>query len=251
MSETTNSPSQNNENRKTAKPRRWMRRLLIAAGVLTVAVGGVAALKHTARHASAGPGSQIFGGPMMETGMMAPLHEAGWGHYKAGFGHGRHGDRGHHEGRKHGGRHHGHMHHAGWGGRGFFHGPMSEDKAERRALRMARKLARWVDATPEQKSKLEDIARKLVADVYPVRKEMVSMREKGVDTLVGESVDRVKLAEIREQQIENGRKVATRFSEALADAAEVLTPEQRKVLSDRITKMREWRSWWRGDRDEE
>lgn len=142
--------------------------------------------------------------------------------------------------------HHGWHHKAHFGGRWFGRGPMTEERAQRRAQRMAMRLSRLVDATPEQAERFKSIARDLVSDVYPLRKEMKSARQQAVDILTSDVVDRTKLEDIRATQMANADTATQRFTKALADAAEVMTAEQRAVLNKRIATMREMRDWWRG-----
>ncbi len=223
MNETT----ERNEARKT--PRRVGRlgtRMMLMAGAAAVVGGGALALGNVESFAH-GPG--------------------GWGGGDRGGQHeGRGYKRGHHEGRGH----HRGYHKAHWGGGRWFGGGrhMTEEKAERRALRMAKRLAWAVDATDEQKTKFEDIAKALVKDVYPLRADMQTARDEAIDILTAPSVDTDKLEALRAKQMANAETATKRFTEALADAASVMTDEQRAKLKSRIDALREIRDWWhRGD----
>lgn len=224
-----NNTTQQNDTPK--KPRRIGRlgtRMLLMAGA-AAAVGGGAIAFGNAQSFAHGPGG--WGGPE---------------------GRGFHEGRGPREGRGPGeGRgHHGGFHKAHWGGGRWFGGgrQMTQDKAERRALRMADRLAWAVDATDEQKTKFEDIAKALVKDVYPLRAEMVKAREEAVDILTSPTVDGAKIEDLRAKQMANADTATKRFAQALTEAAGVMTDEQRAKLKSRIAALREIRDWWqRGD----
>ncbi|MEO1206071.1 MAG: periplasmic heavy metal sensor [Pseudomonadota bacterium] len=192
-----------------APPKKRRRRLLLIGGLLGVA--GLAAV---------GIGQ-------------ATLHAHGFG----GFGGGHHfgGPGAHHK--------------AHFGGGFFGRGGMSEERAERRAIRMARHLAAAVDATPEQTEKFRTIAAEVVKDVYPLRRDMKTARQQAIDILTSDTVDRAKLETLRAAQMAKAEEATKRMTTALADAAETMTPEQRADLGERVKSWRELRSWWRGPRD--
>lgn len=209
MNETTDNTNPNAEPAK--KPVKRRSRLLIIGGLLGVLGLGAAGFGYATKHAHGG-----FGG---------------------GFGMGHHG----------GG--HGFHHKAHFGGRWFGRGPMTEERAQRRAARMARHLAAAVDATPDQTTKFKTIAAEFVTDVYPLRKEMKTARQEVVDILTSGTIDRAKLETIRATQMSKADEATKRMTQALADAAEVMTDKQRADLADRVQSWREMRDWWRGPRD--
>jgi Spy/CpxP family protein refolding chaperone len=60
------------------------------------------------------------------------------------------------------------------------------------------------------------------------------------------SIDRAALEALRAEQLALADAASKRFIQALGDAAEVLTPEQRRNLDERIRELRERRGFWHG-----
>lgn len=137
----------------------------------------------------------------------------------------------------------------GWGPpfMGMHHGPMSQAQIEERADRMVRHLAVEVDATNEQQDKLRGIVRAAVKDVVPAAERARNARLQGRELLAAPTINRADLEKLRAEQIGSADAVSKRIVQAIADAAEVLTPEQRKKLNDRFPPHGGfWRPWHRG-----
>ena len=58
------------------------------------------------------------------------------------------------------------------------------------------------------------------------------------------TVDRSAIEALRAEQLSLADAASKRFAQALGDAAEVLTPEQRRKIDDRLTELRERRGFW-------
>jgi protein CpxP len=135
----------------------------------------------------------------------------------------------------------------GWGPHFFHHGPMSQAQIEERADKMVRHLAVEVDATNEQQDKLRGIVRAAVKDVVPAAERARNARLQARDLLAAPTINRADLEKLRVEQIGSADAVSKRIVQAVADAAEVLTPEQRKKLNDRFPPHGGfWRPWHRG-----
>jgi Spy/CpxP family protein refolding chaperone len=132
-----------------------------------------------------------------------------------------------------------------WRGRGFMHGEFDPARAEDRAHRMIRHLAVEIDATREQEEKLRALARSAVKDLLPMREQARAARERARGLLVQQTVDRAAIEAFRTEQMALMDAASRRLAQALADAAEVLTPEQRQKLDERLTELREHRGFWR------
>jgi Spy/CpxP family protein refolding chaperone len=121
-----------------------------------------------------------------------------------------------------------------------------------RADRMIRHLAVEIDATAEQQDKLRAIVRAAVKNVLPVREKMLAARATGRELLIQPTVDRPALEKLRADQIATHEAVSKQLVQAVADAAEVLTPDQRRKISDMLASGGAgwsggpWRSWGRG-----
>ncbi len=143
----------------------------------------------------------------------------------------------------------------GWG-HGFRHGPglmwlggpVDPAKAEMHAERAARHFAVEVDATKAQEQKLIDIAKATVKDLLPLRETVQAARARGLDLLSAPSVDRAAIEALRAEQMANADAFTKRIAQTIADAAEILTPEQRKSLAERIKEFRERHGWLHGPR---
>jgi periplasmic protein CpxP/Spy len=107
-----------------------------------------------------------------------------------------------------------------WHGPGFMRGPLTPGQIEDRVDRGIRHAAIELDATPEQQDKLRAIAKAAVRDLVPMRDKAKGARERAEHLTLADSASK-------------------RFAQAVADAAEVLTPEQRQ-------KAHEWVQWRRG-----
>ena len=111
---------------------------------------------------------------------------------------------------------------------------------------MIRHIAVEVDATAEQQEKLRGIVKNAVKDMLPMREKIFAARQQARDLLFGQSVDRAAIEKLRSEQIGTVDALSKRLTQALADAAEVLTPEQRRKLEGLLPPVGGWRGWWRG-----
>jgi protein CpxP len=104
---------------------------------------------------------------------------------------------------------------------------MSSDPAA-----MAAHLQKMIDAmlpdgTPEQKAKLLAIAKSAHADLGAAHAQFGQAHKRIHDILLQPVVDRAALETLRVEQMHQMDMISTRIVTALADAAEVMTPEQR------------------------
>jgi Spy/CpxP family protein refolding chaperone len=112
------------------------------------------------------------------------------------------------------------------------HGPMDPDQAAKRVDTM---LARMVpDATAEQKSKISTIFKNAMTDLGPLREQHRASRAKMMQLLSQPSIDRAALEQVRATQAQSAEQASKRMTQALADAAEVLTPAQRTKVAERF-----------------
>ncbi len=133
---------------------------------------------------------------------------------------------------------------ADWRG-GFFDG-MIETVVEDRADRAVRHLSIEIDATTEQQDKLRAIVHDAVKDLLPVRTKLMAARTTARDLLTQETIDRAALEKLRTDILATHDAVSKRFVQAVADAAEVLTAEQRRKIADMAAAHRAHWGWGRG-----
>jgi Spy/CpxP family protein refolding chaperone len=143
----------------------------------------------------------------------------------------------------------------GWHGPGFGHGmmggriggPIDPARAERRADRMVRHLSIEIDASAEQQEKLRAIVKSAVKDLVPLREKAQAARQKARQLLTQPTIDRAAIEAFRAEQVAQLDAVSKRLAQALTEAAEVLTPEQRQQISEHMERRRSrWRGWHRG-----
>jgi len=135
------------------------------------------------------------------------------------------------------------QHHA-WGP--FVGQPIDPARAAEGADRAVRHLAIETEATPDQQEKLRAIVKDAVKDLLGMREKAVAGRERGRVLLTQPTIDRPALEALRVEQMALADAASRRFLQALSDAAETLTPEQRRTLSDRILELREHHGFWHG-----
>ena len=122
-----------------------------------------------------------------------------------------------------------HMH--GWGGHGGGHRGMDGKHAQEHVQRMVGFLAWKVDATAEQKQKLTAIAEKMAKEIEPVHQKIFAAHKRAHELLLQPTTDRAALETLRAEQIVLADDVSKKLVQALADAADVLTPDQRTKLA--------------------
>ena len=124
----------------------------------------------------------------------------------------------------------------GWhGARGHWGSvPLDPAMIEDRADRMVRHMAIELDANNEQQDKLRGIVRGMLKDVLPARDRTLAARRQARELLTATTIDRTAIEKLRTDQIALADSVSKRITQAIGDAAEVLSPEQRRKLSDRM-----------------
>jgi protein CpxP len=136
---------------------------------------------------------------------------------------------------------HGHM--MGGGMMGRLDPAVIEDRADR----AVRHLAVEIDATNEQQDKLRVIAKAAVKDLVPMRTKADAAREKAHTLLLQPTVSRADIEAFRVEQTQAIDAFTKRVAQAIGDANEVLTLEQRKKLDELIQRRRAmWQGWRRG-----
>ena len=135
--------------------------------------------------------------------------------------------------------------HGGWHRGGGF---MSMDPAQmdQRLDRMLKHLYVEIDATDAQKARLDPIVKQAMGDLMPLRQSMHEARQKAMALLTGDRVDREAIEALRAEQMQLADQASKRITQALADVAEVLTPEQKKEIAERMQRRHDRRGGPRG-----
>jgi periplasmic protein CpxP/Spy len=127
---------------------------------------------------------------------------------------------------------------------GLFDGAI-EALVEAHADRLIRHLSIDIDATADQQEKLRAIVRDAIKDLLPVREKMRAARTTARELLTQQTIDRAAIEKFRTDQIAVHDAASKRLVAAVADAAEVLTSEQRRKVSDMLPgRGGYWGPWW-------
>ena len=113
-------------------------------------------------------------------------------------------------------------------------GPIDPARAEEHLDRMLKHMYVEIDATDAQKQKIDPIAKQAAKDLRPLREKARDARLKSVELLSADKIDRGAIEKARSDSIRAADVTSKRFTQALTDIAEVLTPEQRKTLAARM-----------------
>ena len=119
-------------------------------------------------------------------------------------------------------------------GHGMFGG---HDRKEFMEFRFNKMLG-LVKATPEQSDKLKGIFEKVKTEMHPDGQDggPRKMHEKVMELLAAPTVDKAAVEAVRTEQVANMEKKSKVITEALLEAADVLTPEQRATLVEEMKK---------------
>jgi Spy/CpxP family protein refolding chaperone len=128
---------------------------------------------------------------------------------------------------------------------GGMHRPFDPARAEERADRMVRHLAVEVDATNEQQDKLRAIVKAAVKDLAPMHDKAHAARVKARELLTQPSVNRSEIERFRTEHLALADAASKRIAQAVGDAAEVLTAEQRRKLNDHFPPSGQFGPPWR------
>jgi periplasmic protein CpxP/Spy len=123
-------------------------------------------------------------------------------------------------------------------GHGGSHGPMDPAQLEQRIDRMLKHLYVEIEASEEQKQRLEPIVKQAVKELAPLRRNLHAARQEAMGLLAQDRVDAAALEALRAKQIQLADGASRTVTRALVDAAEVLNPAQRKQLAAHFARHR-------------
>lgn len=124
----------------------------------------------------------------------------------------------------------------GRGGGGWPHGGMDgEEMAEHLQVHVQHVLDE-VDATAEQKAQVKDIVAAATRDLQALHAQHGNGHKALHEIFTAPTIDRVRLEAVRAEHMQALDAASKRCAAALADAADVLTPEQRALLGEKMAK---------------
>jgi len=98
-----------------------------------------------------------------------------------------------------------------------------------------------VGASDRQKAEVRDILRGAVTDLAPLGRQHRANRDAIRDALAAPAIDKAALDKLRLDELKLADRASARIQHAVVTAAEVLTPEQRRNLLERIEERRRLR----------
>ncbi len=122
----------------------------------------------------------------------------------------------------------------GWHGMGHGWGAKSEEQVRERALDKAAWMLGRIDASPEQETRINAIVSALVGELYTLRGEHRETRRQLIAELARPQVDREALEKVRTQGMTLADTASRTILDAVADASETLSVEQREELAAMI-----------------
>lgn len=122
------------------------------------------------------------------------------------------------------------------GNMGMHHGEMMSEQGIEMHLDHVQAMLTKIGASDAQKSQIDGILKAGFADMKMAHESHDAAFKQFHELLLAPSIDRAKMEDLRSAQIRNFDESSKRLVTAIADAAEVLSPEQRAALGEEIRK---------------
>ena len=94
-----------------------------------------------------------------------------------------------------------------------------------------------IDATDAQKAQIDPLVRTAVNDLLPLQTQAHTAHQHAVDALTQATLDRGSLEAARLEHLQLADQASKRIVQLIADVGDVLTPTQRKALSEHLQQM--------------
>lgn len=120
-------------------------------------------------------------------------------------------------------------------GRDFMHegGGPGFGKGPEHMARHAERLLDSVKATPEQRSQVKALVQAAMSDMKAQRESGKALRQRDAELFSAPNVDARAVEALRQQKLAQMDQASKRMMQLRLDVARVLTPEQRKQLTER------------------
>lgn len=122
----------------------------------------------------------------------------------------------------------------GWGHHHGWHASADPAEMGRRVDKAVEWVLSDVGASAEQKAKVSAIAKQAFTDLAPLRERHREARKQAATLLSAPTIDRDAIERLRADELRMADDASKRLTKALADVAEVLTPEQRARLKEQF-----------------
>jgi periplasmic protein CpxP/Spy len=122
------------------------------------------------------------------------------------------------------------------GNMGMHHGGMMSEQGIEMHLDHVQAMLTKIGASDAQKSQIDGILKAGFADMKVAHESHDAAFKQFHELLLAQSIDRAKMEDLRAAQIKNFDDSSRRLVTAIADAAEVLSPDQRAALGEEIRK---------------
>ncbi|WP_156013158.1 Spy/CpxP family protein refolding chaperone [Thioalkalivibrio sp. HK1] len=109
------------------------------------------------------------------------------------------------------------------------------DRFTKRTKRTVRKMLRRIDASPEQKERIDAIVDRSLDDIHSLRSEFQKSRRAFLALLAQESPDGADLDEVRSEMLHLDNEINARILGAVIEISEVLTPDQRRMVISKFS----------------
>ncbi len=127
---------------------------------------------------------------------------------------------------------------AGWGlshgGCRFHRGDVTDDQVREHVDRTAAHVLDEVEATDEQREQIAALHDELLPPLLDLRREGKALRDAFHQALAADSPDRAELDRLRREGLGLLDEASGTLLDALLKASQVLTPEQRETIAERI-----------------
>jgi Spy/CpxP family protein refolding chaperone len=117
---------------------------------------------------------------------------------------------------------------------GWRHGGMDTEEMTEHLQVHIQHVLDEADATPEQKAQVKAIVAAATQDLEALHRQHGGIHKQLHEIFTAPVIDRSRLEAVRAEHVQALDAASKRCASALADAAEVLTPEQRRTLGEKM-----------------